>query len=65
MIGTPKGSAVAQTDRAVVGGWGEYPNKQKCKNLYRFALLATLKMDPNKSLRDGRKHGFQKEDENE
>ena len=33
------------------------------QNLYRFALLATLKMDPNKSLRDGRKHGFKKEDE--
>lgn len=31
MIGTPKGSAVAQTERAVVVGWGEYPNKQKCK----------------------------------
>jgi len=31
MIVTPKGSAIAQTDRAVVGGWGECANKQKCK----------------------------------
>ena len=29
MIGTLKGSAVAQADRAVVGDWAEYPNKQK------------------------------------
>ena len=58
MIGTPKGSAVAQTDRTVVGRVGRVPHQTKMQNLYRFALLATLKMDRNKSLRDGRKHVF-------
>lgn len=46
-------------------GLGRVPQQAKMKNLYRFAFLATLKMDPNKSLRDGRKHGFKKEEENE
>lgn len=43
MIGTPKGSAVAQTDRAVVGGWGEYPNKQKCKTCTGLPCLPLSK----------------------
>ena len=43
MIGTLKGSAVAQTDRAVVGGWGEYPNKQKCKTCTGLPCLPLSK----------------------